>query len=185
MIRDGEEPLIVVVGPSKCGKTTLGFWLVWDFWRKHRLTFIVFDPFKRKHRWPRNCRVFDNLATFKHVVKSTRGHGVAWDESTTTLNKNDPEDIGFFTNIRHDHRALIVFGHDYTIITPTMRANLSEAYVFRQSQDRPSKWAGLFADDALMQTATLEHREFIHKEAFKPIVRRKLTASEVEELKRA
>lgn len=179
MIKDGEEPLVIVIGPSKCGKTTLAFWLALQMWKNHRLACVVFDPFKFKHRWPKNCRVFDNLATFKHVVKKTRGHCIVWDESTTTVKKTDSEDVAFFTQIRHNHKAFILIGHDFTVVSPMMRANLSEAYVFRQAENRPQQWSGLFADDAMMQTAELAHREFIHKEAFKPITRRKLTPAEV------
>lgn len=178
-IKEGEEPLVVVVGGSKCGKTTLGRYLVAQMWRQHRLRSIVFDPYWFKHNWGPTAWVTGDLPRFKKAVLGVKGCAVFWDESTTTLKKSAMEDIAFFTQIRHNHKAFFCFGHDFTCISPTMRGNLSDAYVFRQTGKRSLDWIDLFADEEMAAVSTLEHREFIHKEAFKPIVRRKLTLAEI------
>lgn len=172
MIRDGEEIIGVVVGPSKCGKTTLCAALAGSMWRRHGLPSIVFDPFKFKHDWGKTAWVTDDLPTFKRAVLGTRGKAIFWDESSTTLKKTASDDLAFFTQIRHRHKAFFLIGHDFTIISPMMRANLSDAYVFRQGEDRPKLWSGLFADADMMQTGDLKKREFIHKRPFEKIVRR-------------
>jgi hypothetical protein len=183
MIKDGEEPLGVIIGPTKCGKTTLTAWLVSQMWILHGLVSIVFDPFFFKNTWPKSARVIGDLQLFKKVVENTRHKAIFWDESSTTVKKFDPEDIAFFTQIRHKHKAFFVIGHDFTVISPMMRANLSEAYVFKQVQNRPTQWAGLFADMEMLKTADLAHREFIHKEAFKPLKIRRLSLDEIKSIK--
>ena len=179
MIKKGDEILAVIIGGSRCGKTTLAIALVAMLWRRHRLRSIVFDPFKREHNWGKTAFVTDDLETFKRAVRGTKGCAVFWDESTTTLRKTNPEDIAFFTAIRHNHRAFFSIGHDFTVLSPMMRANLSDAYVFRQGENRPAQWSGLFADLDMMQTADLIQREFIHKQPFKKIVRQLPTLAEL------
>lgn len=183
-IEEGEEPLGVIVGGSKCGKTTLARVLVVMMWLRYGLRSIVFDPFYFKHNWGRTAWVTGDLARFKAAVTGTRNCAVFWDESTTTLRKTAMDDVAFFTQIRHLHKACFTIGHDFTCISPTMRGNLSEAYVFRQSGKRALDWVDLFADEEMAKTATLQKREFIHKVAFEPIVRRSLTRAELASLPR-
>lgn len=182
MIKKGEEPLGVIIGGSKCGKTTLAIALVAMFWRRHGLRAIVFDPFPWEHNWGPSAWVTNDLAKFKAAVTGTSGCVVIWDESTTTLRKTAADDLAFFTNIRHRHKAFFTLGHDFTAVSPTMRGNLSDAYVFRQSANKARDWAELFADEDMLQAATLEKREFIHKVAFERIVRRKPSLEELAKL---
>lgn len=174
MIRSGEEPLVAICGPSKCGKTTLAqVGLVPWCWRRHRLRSIVFDPFLAKHprAWGPTAWATADLDAFRRAVWGTSGCAVFWDESSDSLDRNAADDKRFFTRIRHEHRAFFVLMHDFVVLTPMMRANLSDAFVFRQTAERAKDWVNLFADDDMRQTATLEKREFVHKTAFEPATR--------------
>lgn len=173
MIREGDEPLIAICGPSKCGKTTLAWHLVPWFWRKHRLRSIVFDPFLRKHprAWGPTAWATPDLEAFRRAVWGTKGCFVVWDESSDSIDRNAREDKRFFTRIRHEHRAFAIITHDFCVLTPMMRANLSDAFVFKQTEERAHDWRRLFVDSDMLQTAELAKREFIHKTAFEPVRR--------------
>jgi hypothetical protein len=171
MIKEGDEILAVICGGSKCGKTTLAIALIALLWRRHRLRSIVFDPFMRKTKWGPSAWVTDNLTLFKHIVNRTHGCAVVWDESSTSISKASMEDRAFFTNIRHNHKAFFVIVHDFTVISPLMRTNLSEAFIFRQSEERAHDWRRLFTDSELVKAAALDRRQFIHKRAFEtPVI---------------
>jgi hypothetical protein len=172
MIRQGEEILAAICGGSKCGKTTLArVGLVPWLWRRHRLRSIVFDPFCRRNQWGPTAWATDDLEAFRRAVWGTAGCAVFWDESSDSLDRHAREDRKFFTRIRHEHRALFVLLHDFTVLTPLMRGNLSDAFIFRQTEQRAEDWASLFTDRDLLAAGDLRQREFLHKSAFRPVRR--------------
>jgi len=182
MISIGKEILCAICGGSKSGKTVLAQrGLVPWLWRRHRLRSIAFDPFARRERaaWGPTAWVTDDLDAFRRAVWGTSGCAVFWDESSDSLDRNAAEDKRFFTRIRHEHRAFFVLMHDFTVLTPLMRGNLSDAFVFRQTSRRADDWAELFTDDALMQAEGLGQYEFLHKTAFRPVTRHRPTLPEL------
>lgn len=171
----------VICGPSECGKTTLAAaGLVPWVWRRGRLRSIVFDPWLEKHpkAWGPTAWVTTDLAAFRRAVWGTSGCAVFWDESTDSLDRNAEENRSFFSRIRHNHPALFVLMHDFCVITPMMRANLTDAFVYRQTPKRCGDWADLFADSGMHHAAELEQYEFLHKVAFRPV--RRLMPTEAE-----
>ena len=185
MIRSGEEPLVAICGGCKCGKTTLAQrGLVPWCWRRHRLRSIVYDPFAARNRaaWGATAWVTADIDAFRRAVWGTTGCAVFWDESSDSLDRHAAEDKRFFTRIRHEHRAFFVLMHDFTVLTPLMRGNLSDAFVFRQTSKRAQDWVELFTDDALADAATLAQYEFIHKTAFRPAQRLRPAVPELSRL---
>lgn len=184
MIRSGEEPLVAICGPSKCGKTTLAFHMVPWLWSKHHLRSIVFDPWLQKHphAWGPTAWVTPDLEAFRRAVWGTQGCAVFWDESSDSIDRNAAEDKRFFTRIRHDHRAFVIIMHDFCVLTPMMRANLSDAFVFKQTEERAHDWRRLFVDSDMLQTMNLQKREFVHKTAFEPVTRHLPTVAELERM---
>lgn len=180
MIREGEEIICAIIGGSKCGKTTLGKALVFKMWRLHRLRAIIFDPFRRKNNWGASAWVTDDLEKFKRAVWGTKHCAVFWDESTDSINKHDREDQKFFSRIRHEHKAFFLLCHDLTVMSPLMRGNLSDMYVFRQGVKRAGLYAEDFADQDLQQLAELGQYEFIHKQPFRPARRLRPTTAEMQ-----
>lgn len=180
-IREGDEIIGIICGGSKCGKTTLAKGLVSGAWRHHGLRSIVFDPFKKKkgNVWPASAWVSDDLEAFKRVVFQVGGCLVVWDESSDSLDRGTLESRKFFTRVRHEHPAFFLICHDFTVPTPMMRANITDAYIFRQPEERAEDWRKLFADEQMRQTADLVKREFIHKVAFEPIRRRLPSLEEI------
>jgi hypothetical protein len=184
MIKKGDEIIAAIIGGSRCGKTTLAIALSAMHNRLHRMRSIVFDPFYFEHNWGPHAWVTSDMEKFKRAVAGVKGCAVFWDESTTTMRNRSFEDVGFFSNIRHNHPAFYSIGHDPTVLSPTMRGNLSEAYIFRQSETRAAIWVELFTDTDMRQTTTLERREFIYKRAFEKIERRLPTLQELQTMKR-
>lgn len=177
-----EKIRAAIMGGSECGKTTLARFLAARHWQRDRLASIVFDPWKREHRWGNYCWVTSDLKRFESAVwGAKKPYAIVWDESTSTLNR-DAEKIQFFTAIRHKHPAFYVLGHHYTALLPVMRDSLTEVYLFRQAQASAEKWADQLADREVIQSVDLAQYEFLHKRAFRPISRRRLNAAELKTL---
>lgn len=181
MIREGEEIIGAIVGGSKCGKTTLGVALARALRRQHGLRCLVYDPIARVN-WGAWCWSTKDLERFKRAVWNTQGCAVFWDESSDSIDKNSRADRAFFTRIRHEHKAFFLLCHDYTVMHPIMRGNLSDIYFFRQGPKRAAALAEEFGDADLIQTAALEKREWIHKRPFERITRSRPTLAELNNL---
>ena len=181
MIHKGKEILAAICGGSKSGKTTLAFALAHWIWREHGLRSIVYDPFAARQRaaWGKSAWVTSDLEAFRRAVWGTTACAVFWDESSDSLDRNAREDKRFFTRIRHEHRALFVLMHDFTVLTPLMRGNLSDAWIFRQTSKRADDWCNLFTDHRLRDAAELDQYQFIHKRAFRDPKRYKPSAADL------
>lgn len=171
MIPKGQEIIAAICGGSKCGKTTVARAIVVWLWRRHGLRSIVFDPFRRRNDWGPSAWVTDDIEAFRRAVWGTEGCAVIWDESSDSLDRNATKDRRFFTRIRHEHRAFFIMIHDFATLTPLMRGNLSDAFVFRQTEDRAKDWSSLFADRDLLKACEFDQYEFLHKSAFRPVRR--------------
>jgi hypothetical protein len=179
MIREGEEIIGAIIGGSKCGKTTLAVALVLLMWRRHRLRSLVYTPFPKKNNWGPTAWVTDNLDAFKRVVFGVKGCAVFWDESSDSLDRYSSDDRKFFTRIRHEHKAFFLIAHDLKVMTPLMRGNLSDLYIFAQGPKRAAVYAEEFNDGDLMQLTQLQKREFVHKRPFEKIRRMLPTLAEL------
>lgn len=180
MIPTEKKIVAAVCGGTLCGKTSLFLeGIVYWAWRRHRLRCIVFDRFKHEHTWPAWCWVTTRKDEFLRAVTKVPGCCVIWDEATTTFDANDPEDVDKVTAIRHDHPAFFMGIHDVKAMPPVIRGSIKSAFVFRQIKERAREWVNIFADEDLAQTATLAQYEWIHKAAFRPIVRRRPTVDQL------
>ena len=150
-------------------------------WRPDGLNSCGTPVFLVRHpkAWGPTAWVTPDLDAFRRAVWGTRGCAVFWDESSDSLDRNVRKDKKFFTRIRHEHSALFVLMHDFTVLTPLMRGNLSDAFIFRQMDFRAADWASLFTDRDLLQADTLQKREFLHKTAFCPVTRHLPTLAEL------
>ena len=171
MIQTGEEPIGVVCGGSKSGKTSLAIAIGRALRRDHGLRVLVFDPYHYKNNWGPWAWVTGDLARFRAAVAGSSGCGVIWDESTLTLAAGTDDAESFFTAIRHRHRAFFLVTHDVKKLSPTMRGSIDHAYVFRQTDERARDWSGIFADSELRQASQLNQYEFLVKKSFRPVVR--------------
>lgn len=181
MIQTGEEIIAAICGGTKCGKTTLAKAAVRWLWRRHELRSIVFDIWKDRNDWGPSAWVTDNKSEFVRAVWNSSGCAVIWDESSATLRRND-DDEAFFTRIRHEHRAFFVLIHDFAQLTPLMRGNLDNAFIFRQTEDRARDWVRLFADTDLFETTELSKREFMHKQSFEKAKRLRPTLAQLQKI---
>jgi len=179
MIRPGDEPIGVVCGGSKSGKTSLAIAIGRALRRDHGLRSLVFDPYSYKQEWGPWAWVTPDLAKFRAAVAGSHGCAVIWDESTLTLAAGTDDAEGFFTAIRHRHRAFFLVTHDVKKLSPTMRGSIDHAFIFRQTDERSRDWAGIFADNDLRQASQLNQYEFLAKKSFRPVVRHAPTAEEL------
>jgi hypothetical protein len=90
--------------------------------------------------------------------------------------------MGYFPRLRHRQHHLLVIAHAADAFLPTMRAQLTDVYLFRQNPKQAEVWTDLYADDAIMPAAGLEQFQYLHKRAFRPVTRGRLTPAQVAQL---
>lgn len=177
---------IAVLGPSECGKSFLASGIVRGQWSLERRCSVVFDPWKgkKKHAWSqptdwgKGAWVDSGFEAWKRAAKGTEGKCVVWDEATTNGGR-DRENLGLFTEIRHNHPVLLVLGHRFDAILPTMRSCLTDLIMARCMPEDAAKWAGEMVDRDIMRATTLEQYEFLWKRAFQPVKIVRFTEAEI------
>lgn len=169
-----------VIAPSEAGKTELVISLTLWLWKNHGLRTLAFDPWLRENpkRWGPHTWATNEFDKWKHVVKTTKGFCVVWDEATTNGGR-DRDNTELFTEIRHNHPALFAMGHCYSAFLPAMRTNLTDLFLALDDADDAAEWAKIMKDPELKKADQLGQYEFLHKRSFKPVVIRKHTLAEL------
>src|SRR6478735_11737629 len=98
---------VVIVGPSQCGKTTLGNTLQAQAARRGipGLALSIFP-----HQWQGCHWATASMAAFVEYAKRARGCCLCVDESGQTINRN-PDAEWLFTTSRHSEHDLIAMCH--------------------------------------------------------------------------
>lgn len=155
-----------VFGRRTCGKTTLLIEMIAASYRRERRFAVVLDPKKDEHNWGPHAYVTDDrekwLAKWRHP--QCRNCNIVWEETSTTLNRDrDYESIFTMEAGKHGHR-LIVSGHGWASLTRTMRQQITELYLFRQSPEEADEWARLLTDRRILKACELDPiaRQFLH-----------------------
>lgn len=156
-----------IFGRRLSGKTTLAIELLRSWHRTEGRMGVVLDPKMTEHNWGPHCYVTDSrekwLAKWQHP--QCRFCNVVWEETSTTLQRDRSfADVFTAKAGAHAHR-LIITGHTAASLLPEMRDQITEIFVFRQSEAEADKWADQFADPrvrALAMGLDYNAREFLH-----------------------
>lgn len=158
---------IGVFGESECGKSELVKRMCREFWRQHGIPTLALDP--RKSSWGSFAWTTDNESDFKSAVWKKKNFIVVIDDASETIQK-DKEFTPFFTCIRHNFHHLIVIGHDAVDLTRTMRQNLTELFLFNQTEDSVGFWeAAQPSMKGLKKSVGLAQYFFIHSVKFSTV----------------
>jgi hypothetical protein len=157
---------IGVFGRRTCGKTTLVIELCRAYYARERRFSVVLDPKAHEHNWGPHAHVISDRDRWLSAWQNPqcRNCNLVWEETSTTLKRaKDQEDVFTQKAGAHGHR-LIVTGHGYSSMTPIMRDQVTELYLFRQSEAEAKEWSQMFADSRIMDACALdfERREFLH-----------------------
>lgn len=153
-------------GRRTCGKTTLVIRYCSASWRKERRYSVVLDPKAHEHQWGSHCYVTPDrekwFAKWRHP--QCRNCNIVWEETSLTLGRDRDYDRIFTTEAGERGHRLIVTGHGWASLTRTMREQLTELFLFRQSEDEAREWAGLLMDRRILDACTLDplRREVLH-----------------------
>ncbi len=183
-----EKIRAAIIGGSLDGKTFLASGFSRGLWRAYGFRSLVFDPYKGETAWgpqalvfgsteaergagvgnAANLREFDRFRRLVFSVKRSQKFAIFWDEATTNGGR-DADNLEFFTAVRHNSDAFFCIGHSFTAVLPTMRVNISDAFLSAGDPEEFKKWASLLADSSLTAHAvSLKKYEFLHKRKHSP-----------------
>lgn len=169
-----------VVGGSQSGKTSLMAGLSRGLWDRYRVRSIVFDPWC-EIQWGAQAWVTDDFPRWRRAVFGSHGCIAIWDEATTN-GGDDKSNVDLFSEIRHNHPAIIAGGHCYSAFLKKMRVNLTDLFLALADPDDAKQWAGAMKDPDVLQAADkvkMPQYAFLHKRNFKPVRIRRHTAAEI------
>ncbi len=169
---DADLHHVAISGRRTCGKTTLAIELCRASFSAERRYSIVLDPKAEEHDWGPHCWVTPDREKWltKWQQPACRGCNLVWEETATTLNRDrDFEHVFTMTAGKHGHR-LIVTCHGWASLTRTMRQQITELYLFRQSPEEAAEWAALLTDRQILEACELDptRREFLHVRLGRP-----------------
>ena len=168
-----------IFGRRTCGKTTLAVQLCAGSFAAEKRYSLVLDPKSHQHTWGKHALNFTDRAKWLAAWQrpECKNCNIVWEETATTL-KRDAALLDVFTMKagEHGHR-LIITGHGFASLTPTMRDQLTEVFLFRQHENEAKEWAMHFADARVAEACTLdfEKHEFLFVRMGRPPVRQFLT----------
>lgn len=153
-------PHTLILGITESGKTTLARKLAARY-RLKGIPVLVLDPYSSKE-WGAHF-ITEEPEQFFAVVKNSRSCALFVDECGHWSEDHEPVIKWLATNSRH-------YGHNCHFITqraaqisPTVRAQCSNIFLFKQSFQDSKALAQEFVADALLDAQTLSKGEYLSK----------------------
>lgn len=153
-----------IFGRRLSGKSYLGRELIRSDYAASGWRSIVLAPMSKPGDWPGDWAWWtkDRDAWLRTIWKSWACNVVCDDASMTVQRDRSLEEL--FTCVGHRSHRLIVMGHSGSNLLPSMREQLTEVFLFRQSRKEAEIWAELFSDERIMEACDLDYsaHEFLH-----------------------
>ncbi len=154
---------VLGVGMTMSGKSFLAKSIAASL-KKKGIGVIALDPL-RDPGWHADF-VTDDAEKFLATVKASRRCAVFVDESGSTVGRYNPEMEWLATQGRHWGHRVYFLTQRGSQISPTIRDNCSELFLFRVSRKDAALWAEDFGFDELEQAASLPQYHFFHAKRF-------------------
>lgn len=160
---------IAIVGPSECGKSSLGMSFVNSFLRA-RVPVIACDW---ATKWPAAYQTED-IDAFVAYAQRAWGCCLLLDELGKKARQSDSAEW-VFTSSRHREHDVISMLHTGMQLTPLARNQFNTLCIFNSTPEVCDFWRQNFNDAGILAAEKLGLYEFLLKEKNKPIRRMKLT----------
>jgi len=134
MNRLGNRLHVGIFGPSLCGKSNVGKWLMLEYWRRFGIRSMVLDP-NKDQKWPSCALRFFDADKFWPFVWTQRGCCVFADEMSSKKTRRNVDLIEYFTRGRQNKHVVHIMGHAPTDLLPEQRNQIQTYYLFDQSPD--------------------------------------------------
>ena len=159
-----------VFGRRLSGKTTLLRAVLRSYFAAEGRRALVLDP--NLEPWGEFAWVTADRDRMMAKLWASWGCNVVVEEAGSTI-RRDAEVTELFTRSGHRCHRVFVAGHTSSSLLPVMREQLTELYLFRQSQREADGWAELFTNDEIRQSTGLDYdaREFLHVRLGHPVRR--------------
>jgi len=153
-------PHSLILGITESGKTTLAYSLAASY-RKRKIPVLVLDPLKAS-RWKADF-ITDNAEDFLKVVFSNTSCALFIDEAGDMIGKYNDAMNKLATFSRHcGHNAHFICQRA-VMISPTIRAQCTNIYLFKQSKKDSEILSRDFVADELENAVNLRKGEFLAK----------------------
>jgi DNA helicase HerA-like ATPase len=151
----------IILGITETGKTTLARKIAGRY-KAQGIPVLVLDPYGSR-KWNANY-LSEYPKTFCQVVRNSRSCALFVDECGHWVDQGFEADLKWLaTNSRHFGHNCHFISQRATQISPTIRAQCSNIFLFRQSFTDTRDLARDFASDDLMQAHTLLKGEYLGK----------------------
>ncbi len=170
---------ILVCGTTGSGKSVLANWMVADY-EKKKYAVIVYDPYynsesdRVKMQWSKGCVVVNNEEDFLRIFRASQGCVVVIDEASMSIGQHNRAMIETATQGRHyGHRCMYVTQR-VTQLSPNVRDNCSELFLFHSSPKDCKIHAEDWCEEELLKANMLQVGEHYHKSRMQKVVFNKL-----------
>jgi hypothetical protein len=149
---------ILIVGASESGKSSLARRLTVDA----GLPFLVYDPLESE--WDGAQFITPDFELYKTELEKMKGfpHVAVVDEAGDVFSVAQRENHWLFTRGRHHAMLPIAIAQRMTMIAPNVRTNATDLYLFRSAKPECETLAVDYAEEGLLEGATLNQGEFLH-----------------------
>jgi len=174
--RLGDRLHVGIFGPSLCGKSNVGKWLMLQYWNLFGVRSLVLDP-NPLQKWPACALRFYNADKFWPYVWTVRGCCVFADEMSSRKTRRQEALTEYFTRGRQNDHVVHIMGHDPMDLLQEQRAQIQTYFLFDQMPQKAQSMADEWSEPRLLECVGLPQFEFLmcDKYADKATRRHKIT----------
>lgn len=154
----------LLLGPTRCGKTTLVHALIKDY-AQHGVKSLVFNPHREHYPVPAEYQ-FTDLSRFLAVARRSQRCALIVEEAGEFVGRGKlaMDSVWITTGSAKWGHVSYVIAHTAGQLLPAIRGSCGRGFFFRQSEGNAQLLVDDFADKRLMQTTTLKRYEFLYAE---------------------
>jgi hypothetical protein len=157
---------VIIAGMTESGKTYLAHSLVKSFRGMGIRTIVLPKP---GEKWPADC-VTEDKVRFLAVVKSSQKCAVFVDECGSAIGRYNDEMEWLATQSRHNGHRVFFLMQGGTQVSPIIRDNCGQMFLFRVSPKSAAFWAEEFANDELFNACKLPQYHYYRVGRFEAAV---------------
>ena len=163
--RLGKRLHVGIFGPSLCGKSNVGKWLMWIYWTHFGVRSIVLDP-NVDQKWPSCALRFFDADKFWAFCWTQKGCAIFADEMSSKKTKRNGDITEIFTRGRQLFHVVHIMGHYPTNLLPEQRAQMETFFLFDQMPASAQLMANEWSEPRMEMAVGLPQYEFIKCEKY-------------------